>query len=41
MARVFDLVDELLGNKGELTTDDILSHLESLRRAGTLPPRPS
>jgi hypothetical protein len=24
-----------------LTTDDILSHLESLRRAGTLPPRPS
>jgi hypothetical protein len=41
MVRVFDLVDELLKNNEELTTDDILSHLESLRRAGTLPPRPS
>jgi hypothetical protein len=41
MVRVFDLVDELLKNNEELTTDDIISHLKGLRRAGTLPPRPS
>jgi hypothetical protein len=36
--RVFDLVDELLENDEELTTEDLLSHLESLLRTGTLPP---
>jgi hypothetical protein len=36
--RAFDLVDELLENDEELTTEDLLSHLESLRHTGKLPP---
>jgi hypothetical protein len=47
--KIFDLIDTLLENDDELTTEDLISTLESLRRGGPLPslrrsgplPRPS